>query len=216
MIEAVIFDVDGTIVDSRHLIVPFYSWLFTQVGLPPVDETDPVAVEVCLTLPDGEVFAHFAPDAADQRRLWDTLRSLDPADFIDDLQLEPHALDVMATLQPHYRLGIATNRGTDVSLLMRHFGFDEYVDVVVTASDVPNPKPSPDMLLLAAERLGIPAAAALYIGDTEIDGQAAEAAGMAFLCYRRHDPPRIGDPRSGDCLRDWRDLPARLGAPTTG
>ncbi|MHB0980902.1 MAG: HAD family hydrolase [Thermoleophilia bacterium] len=206
MIQAVIFDCDGTIVDSRHLIVPFYSGLLAKVGLPPVDETDPVAVEICMGQPDGEVFAHFAPDPADQKRLIDTLHSLDPADFVDDLQLEPHALEVMAALQPHYRLGIATNRGTDMSLLVRQFRFDEYVEVVVTARDVENAKPSPDMLLLAAEKLGIPPEATLYVGDTDVDEQAAEAAGMSFLCYRRHEPP--GDA----CLRDLRDLPGRLRA----
>lgn len=204
MIQAVIFDCDGTIVDSRHLIVPFYSWLFTHVGLPPVDETDPVAVEVCLSLPDDEVFAYFVPDPADHERLFEALHSLNPLDFVDDLKLEPHALDVLAALRPHYRLGIATNRGSDMNVLVRHFGFDEYMEVVVTARDVEKPKPSPDMLLLAAERLGIPPAEALYVGDMDIDGQAAEAAGMPFLCYRRHEPP--GD----HCLSDLRDLPDRL------
>ncbi|MHB1344235.1 MAG: HAD family hydrolase [Thermoleophilia bacterium] len=208
MIQAVIFDVDGTIVDSRHLIVPFYSWLFTQVGLPPVDESDTEAVEICMSQPDEAVFAHFAPDPADRKHLYEVLYGLDPLDFLDDLRLEPHALDVLGALRPHYRLGIATNRGSDMDALVRHFRFDEYVEVVVTARDVEKPKPSPDMLLLAAERLGIPPGAALYVGDTVTDGQAAEAAGMAFLCYRRHDP--LGD----TCLRDLRDLPGRVGALT--
>ena len=208
MIQAVIFDVDGTIVDSRHLIVPFYNWLFTHVGLPPVDESDSEAVEICMSQPDEAVFAHFAPDPADRKRMYEVLYSLDPVDFIDDLRLEPHALDVLTALRPHYRLGIATNRGSDMDALVRHFGFDEYVEVVVTARDVEKPKPSPDMLLLAAERLGIPPGAALYVGDTVTDGQAAEAAGMAFLCYRRHDP--LAD----TCLRDLRALPGPVGALT--
>jgi hypothetical protein len=62
------------------------------------------------------------------------------------------------------------------------------------------------------------------VGDTDIDGRAAAAAGMPFLCYRRHhaqddgnsrdDGNSQGDGNSRDdgpaCLRDLRDLPDRL------
>ncbi|MCZ7663587.1 MAG: HAD family hydrolase [Thermoleophilia bacterium] len=204
MISGVIFDCDGTIVDSRDLIVPFYNGLFSQVGLPPIDDRDPEAVDFCMSQPDQEVFAYFAPNPTDQERLLEKLHSLDPADFVDDLRPEPHALEVMAELHPRYRLAIATNRGSDLNVLVRHFGFDRYIDTVVTARDVTNPKPCPDMLLLAAERLGIAPGRALYVGDTDIDGRAAEAAGMLFVCYRRHEPDGVG------CLRDLRDLPAHL------
>lgn len=212
MIAGVIFDCDGTIVDSRNLIVPFYNWLFTEVGLPPIDETDPEAVAFCLSQPDAEVFARFAPGPAAQKRLFERLARLDPADFVDDLELEPYALEVLQALRPRYRLAIATNRGADMDVLVRHFGFDAYVQAVVTARDVAKPKPNPDMLLLAAERLGITPAEALYVGDTDIDGLAAEAAGMPFLCYRRDGARDDGSTRDDGqaCLRDLRDLPDRL------
>ncbi len=228
MIKAVIFDCDGTIVDSRHLMIPFYNWLFAEVGLAPIDETNEEAVDICLSLPDGDVLDHFVPDPADQLRIRKRLSQLDPADFIEDLRLEPHALEVLEELRLDYRLAIATNRGHDMSALVRHFGFDDFVETVVTARDVANPKPSPDMLVLAAERMGIPPAEALYIGDTDVDGQAAEAAGMEFVCYRR-DPEQTSAARLGrsaggavapdshlsgpaDCLGDLRQLPPYLRA----
>jgi phosphoglycolate phosphatase len=216
MIKAVIFDCDGTIVDSRHLIVPFYNWLFAEVGLPPIDETDPEAVAICLGLPDDDVFSHFIPDQADRRRVFDRLSQLDPADFVDELRVEPHALDVLRELRDDYRLAIATNRGHDMTAIMRRFGFDAYIETVVTAMDVANPKPSPDMLLLAAERLGVEPAEALYIGDTDVDGLAAEAAGMEFVCYRRVSEVIEGfgcvavpEPPDG-CLSDLRALLTHL------
>jgi HAD superfamily hydrolase (TIGR01509 family) len=218
MIRAVIFDCDGTIVDSRHLIIPFYNWLFAEVGLPPIDTDDVRAVEICLGLPDDDVFAHFAPDPDDRRRIVERLSQLDPADFVGDLRLEPHALEVLSELRSDYLLAIATNRGRDMTALVRHFGFDDYVDTVVTAHDVLRPKPSPDMLLLAAERMGILPAEALYVGDTDVDGYAAEAAGMQFLCYRRDpdeecDSVLPGTPKpAGTCLGDLRELPPYLTA----
>lgn len=212
MIAAVIFDCDGTIVDSRDLIIPFYDWVFAQVGLPPLDSTDSEVVAIALSRSDVEVFAHVVPDPADRHRLRGFLSGLDPADFLDDMKLEPHALQVLTELRPQYRLGIATNRGPGMAALVRHFGFDAYVDTVVTAADVQNPKPHPEMLLMAVERLGVTPEQALYVGDTEVDSLAAAAAGMPFICYQR---ARNGDGNlvtsAGDgCLGDLRELPGRI------
>ena len=121
------------------------------------------------------------------------------------LKLEPHAADVLTTLRPHYRLAIATNRGRDMDLVVDHFGFDDYVDTVVSAADVANPKPHPEMLLLAAERMGVTPRHLVYVGDTDVDGEAAAAAGMRFVCYRR-TPAGAGN----GCIGDLRELPGRL------
>ena len=226
MIAGVIFDCDGTIVDSRDLIIPFYDWVFAQFGLPPLDSTDPEVVEIALSRSHAEVFAHAVPDPADRHRLYDFLSSLDPADFLGNMELEPHALEVLNELRPQYRLAIATNRGPDMAALVRRFGFDAYVDTVVTADDVQNPKPHPEMLVLAAERLGLAPQQALYVGDTQVDGLAAAAAGMPFICYRRvrerdgapvtpagrpvAPAGRLVPPAGDGCLSDLRELPGRL------
>ena len=219
MIAGVIFDCDGTIVDSRDLIVPFYDWVFAQVGLPPLDSADPEVVAIAISRSDAEVFAHVVPDPADRRRVHGFLSGLDPADFLSNMNLEPYALEVLRELRPHYRLAIATNRGSDMTALVRHFGFDAYIDTVVTAADVQNPKPDPEMLIVAAERLGLTPHQALYVGDTEVDGLAAAAAGMPFICYQRirngngHLATPAGDtgtPVGDGCLGDLRELPGRL------
>lgn len=212
MIAGVIFDCDGTIVDSRDLIIPFYDWVLAEVGLPPLDSTDPEVVEIALSRSHAEVFSHAVSDPADRDRAHAFLTSLDPADSLGNVKLEPYALEVLRELRPHYRLAIATNRGPDMAALVGHFRFDDYVDTVVTAADVQNPKPHPDMLVMAAERLGLTPQQALYVGDTEVDGLAAAAAGMPFICYQRVRNAD-GQPatRAGDgCLGDLRELPGRL------
>ncbi len=213
MISGVIFDCDGTIVDSRHLILPFYRWVFEQVGLPPIDTSDPMVIAYLLSRSDEEVFERFAGEAGQRERLITFLHGLDPADFVSEMQLEPYALEVLTELRPAHRLAIATNRGPDMHALVRHFEFDRYLDTVVTAADVEHPKPYPDMLLLAAERMGLPAEDVLFVGDTPVDEEAAEAAGMPFLCYQRRseEPPGFAwEPRGDGCLRDLRELPPRI------
>jgi phosphoglycolate phosphatase len=56
--------------------------------------------------------------------------------------------------------------------------------VVVTSRDVPLPKPHPDMLLLAAERLGLQPDELLFVGDSELDLEASRRAGIRFVAYK--------------------------------
>jgi beta-phosphoglucomutase-like phosphatase (HAD superfamily) len=53
-------------------------------------------------------------------------------------------------------------------------------DALVGGTDVPRPKPAPDMVLLACERLGAPPARSWVVGDTAFDREAARAAGARF------------------------------------
>ena len=62
---------------------------------------------------------------------------------------------------------------------------------VVGSTDVPHPKPAPDMLLLALERLGVAADAAVMVGDTRFDREAAAAAGVFFAGYRTPGDARL-------------------------
>ena len=69
------------------------------------------------------------------------------------------------------RLRHATLRGLDICGLSRHF------EVIITPEDVRNAKPDPEPVLLALERLGVPAAEALFVGDSPHDIAAGRAAG---------------------------------------
>ena len=60
-------------------------------------------------------------------------------------------------------------------------GIEDWFEVIITGSDVSVPKPSPEGILKALWQLGIPPGQALYVGDTEVDYQAASAAGTHFV-----------------------------------
>jgi len=64
-------------------------------------------------------------------------------------------------------------------MAFRAIGLDDRFEVVVTASDTDEHKPSPVPLLLCLEQLGAPAEGAIYVGDSPVDIQAGAAAGMA-------------------------------------
>ncbi len=83
-------------------------------------------------------------------------------------------------ISSRFPLAIATNSGRkDADVVVPALGLDLFTNVVVTATDVAHLKPAPDIYLLAAERLGVPATSCVAIEDSKPGGEAAKAAG----CY---------------------------------
>ncbi len=103
----------------------------------------------------------------------------------------------------HCSLALATNRGTTVEGVVEHFRLQEFFGVRVGILDVARPKPAPDLLLTCLERTGVPAEAAVYVGDTELDHDAAAAAKVAYV--------GVGERSRGRWMvREIRELPSLL------
>jgi HAD superfamily hydrolase (TIGR01509 family) len=71
-----------------------------------------------------------------------------------------------------------------MDILLESFGLDGFFSCVMTAGRVANPKPHPEPLLKVLDQYGIKAHQALFVGDSEVDRQAADAAGVPFVAYR--------------------------------
>lgn len=88
--------------------------------------------------------------------------------------------EMLARIADKYPLAIATNSGrSDADLMIGATRLDRFTTISVTASDVKHMKPEPDIYLLAAEKLGLPASECIAIEDSGPGGEAAKAAG----CY---------------------------------
>jgi HAD superfamily hydrolase (TIGR01509 family) len=91
---------------------------------------------------------------------------------------------VIAQIRPPLKTAVATNRTDTMAYVVEIHRLERFFDAIVCAADVPNPKPHPDLLLEAADRLHCRPDEALYIGDTQVDEQAAGAAKMHLAAYR--------------------------------
>ena len=117
------------------------------------------------------------------------------------------------------RLGIVTSKSADTTqMAFRAVGLREHFEVVVTASDTTEHKPSPVPLRLCLERFGAPAEGALYVGDSPVDIEAGRAAGMATaaVAWGVFGREALAGLRSGllarRARRAARPVPARRGA----
>ncbi len=93
------------------------------------------------------------------------------------------AEEVLATVAERRRVGIVTNsHNLAFNAIDRKLGLRQYASEVVTWDDVaPHGKPRPDPLLLACRRFDIQPGSTCYVGDTDTDRQASEAANMPFI-----------------------------------
>ncbi len=182
---AVLFDMDGVLVDSREAWYAAVCAFAAEAGRPAPDRDRYVAL-----------FGQSIPDEA--RTLFDGLpperlaagydRHLPRC--LDRVRVEPGAREVLAALRGRgIPTAVVTNspRALAVAILGAH---RLEPDRLVAADDVPAPKPAPDMLLAAARLLGVEVRAAWMVGDSDYDLQAARAAGARFLGLR-HGRPRI-------------------------
>jgi HAD superfamily hydrolase (TIGR01509 family) len=182
---AVIFDCDGTLVDSEPLARTAWERVMGPFGYT-VTEAD---VEACVGLPFPRVHAYFAERVAlpEVDAMWTvfsgelfTLIDTDLAPFDDAVQaareLRERGVPVaVASSSPRERLHRTLGRA----------GLLDAFDVTVAGDEVVRGKPAPDMFLLAAERLGVEPRACVVIEDSPPGVQAGRAAGMFTLAVCR-------------------------------
>jgi phosphoglycolate phosphatase len=186
--RAIIFDLDGTLVDSLPDIVGAFCDAFLELGLtPPAGEE----VRSQIGLPLEMMFTAFAP-SAQVEGLSAAYRRLYPQRFTRLTRPYPGVREALATLRARgYRLGVATTKRTEMAQrLLVALGLHEALDHVQGTDGFPH-KPAPDVVLRALSVLG--AEGEWMVGDTVHDVEAGRAAGLATyaLTWGTHDAARL-------------------------
>jgi phosphoglycolate phosphatase len=212
----IVFDVDGTLVDSQAGIVASMAEAFAEIGLdaPTAEQTRRV---VGLSL--DEAVARLLPGGMDDPRLDKAVAAYKHAfmarrarpDY--DEPLFPGAREVLAALDhPQVCLGVATGksrRGLDATL--DHHGLSRFFVTTQTADGGPG-KPHPRMLREAMRDVGAAPHETLLIGDTVFDVEMAGNAGVtAFgVSWGYHDPQELSQAGARTILGSFDELHAQL------
>ena len=173
--DPVVFDLDGTVVDSVELIVKsFRHATSTVLGEVLPDEFIVAGVGRPLRAQMERLSAEHAQELYDVYREYNHRRHDELIRGYDGIEEVLDALKAAGR-----RTGIVTSKSRDTTeMAFRAVGLEARFDVVVTATDTTEHKPSPAPLLLCLQRLGATAAGSVYIGDSPFDIQAGAAAGM--------------------------------------
>jgi len=179
MIELLMFDADGVLFESFESNIAYYNAIFAQVGQPPLDADEEIK---SISYAAADVFKLRARENAEMlARIHGVARTIDQRPFFDLLRPPFELRPFMMELKRRYRLALATNRSATVPALVEHLKLADVFDAIASALDKVAPKPAPDILQLCLERARVKPANAIYIGDSPIDREAAEAAGVAFI-----------------------------------
>ena len=179
----IVFDLDGTLVDSAPDLRAIANTLLAQRGLAPI------------TLDNARAFMGmgirvFIARLRAARNLPETEQAPLLADFMARYEqavaltlIYPHVAETLANLQAAgHRLGLCTNKPLQPALaLLRHLKLDHHFTKVVAGDSLPTHKPAPAPLLAAFEMGGT--GPDLYVGDSEVDAETAQRAGVPLLLF---------------------------------
>jgi len=169
--RAVVFDFDGTLVNSYPLIEAAFSTVMQTHAL---DERARALFRQSRGLPLPEQMRRISPDLSED--LVTTYRRADSR--LAPAQVFRGIPTLVRTLrQRGVHLGVVScKRRVLVEAELEGIGLHRYFDVIIGYEDVSPPKPAPDPLLAAINHLGLPRGSALYVGDSLVDMETGQAA----------------------------------------
>ncbi|WP_421246962.1 HAD family hydrolase [Aeromonas sanarellii] len=178
--DALIFDMDGTLVDSMPLHLDAWEQTSAEFGLP----FDRAQLNEYGGIPTRKIVAMLAEqhglaidvEAFARRKVALYL------EHIDKVSVFPAMWELVKGCHGKVPMGIGTgSTRAHAAHILRQTGLDAFIPVLVSADDVVNHKPHPDTFLKVAEQLGANPANCLVFEDTPIGLEAGRAAGMETL-----------------------------------
>jgi len=219
----VIFDLDGTLVDSVPDLHAAANQTLAEAGLAPltldivrgfVGDGVPVLVARC--------FEHHGVAPQDEAKA--VAYFLARYDALEHAQttVYPGVAEALAALrEAGVRTAVCTNKpALPAEALLRAKGLADLFDALVGGDTLPVRKPDPAPLLLCAESVGVAVDDAVYVGDSEIDAETARRANVPFILhtrgYRKHPQTPAGARGVFDSFRELPGLIAALAGKAKG
>ena len=179
----IIYDCDGVMFDSFEANLAFYERIMTPLGQT-LDRQDETTMRVLHTYAAREVLAYFFPDEAEWSRALELAAAIDYRDLVPLMRMEAGFVETLEALRPRFHLAVCTNRSTSMEAVLAEFNLASYFGCVMTAGQVKKPKPHPEPLHRILDHYRITPREALFVGDSDLDRQAAAAAGVPFVAYK--------------------------------
>ncbi len=183
-VKAVLFDLDGTILDSRKAYMKAMKAAFSSIGQRTVD------IETVTEIPKRIEQGLPIHDLIDRPKVGDFM-DVYLKTYYGSTATESQPIGgisrMLRTLSKKVKLAITTMRcvpARNVIKELENFGLAEYFQEVITTLDTENPKPSPEALIKCAKRLGVQITECAVVGDSIVDvkaGKRARAMTIAVL-----------------------------------
>jgi HAD superfamily hydrolase (TIGR01509 family) len=193
VIEAVVFDVDGVLIDSEPVWERVRrKFVADRGGRWPDDAQDRM-----MGMSTAEWSAYMSEDFGLRiapREVAQLVIVAMTAEYQAHLPLLPGAVDAVRALSARWRLGVASSAPKIlIEAVLDASGLRSAFAAAVSSEEVARGKPAPDVYLEAAARLGVPPAAGAAVEDSSNGLRAAAAAGLAVIAVPRPEYPPAAD-----------------------
>jgi HAD superfamily hydrolase (TIGR01509 family) len=190
VIEAVVFDLDGVVVDSEQVWDEVREQLARERGGRWHERAQ--ADMMGMSSPEWSRYMHDVIGLAEPpEEINDEVVSRMLERYRIELPLIDGAVDAVRRLAPHFPLGVASSSNRPlIEIVLERAGIADLFDAVVSSEEVAAGKPAPDVYLEAAKRLGLDPGRAAAIEDSSNGVRSAHAAGMRVIAVpNAHYPP---------------------------
>ncbi len=206
MIEALLCDIDGTLVESNWLHASAWKDAFAVMGM----EVEQEAVRRQIGKGGDElipVFVSWWRRQAVEEPLKAYRKFLFHADYLSQVKPFPHARDFLAKLKESgIQLALASSADKqDLEIYRKLVGMEDLVDKSTSSDDAKASKPHPDIFQVAMKKLGLPPEKVLALGDTPYDAEAAGKAGVWTIGVQSGGWSRE-DLLEAGCVEVWKDV----------
>jgi HAD superfamily hydrolase (TIGR01509 family) len=187
-VRCVVYDCDGVLFDSFEANTKLYNDLCALAGRGPLREEEMEYVHIHTVF--EAIHFIFGKESDLEKKALEMLREkqVDLKNYVKYLKMEPHLIQILEKLKEKGILRVInTNRTTSMEHIMDRFKLRPYFEMVVTALDVKNPKPHPESLEKIIEAFRLKKEEAVFVGDSKVDKQTAESAGVRFVAYKNRE-----------------------------
>jgi pyrophosphatase PpaX len=179
VIQAVLFDLDGTLAETMSVIIECYREVFKHYLGRAYSKAEIMAILNTAGRPETVVIGERIPKEKVDEAV-NLFRSLYAKRLRAEARVYSGVMKLLLELSfSGQQVALVTGKsrwGTEFTL--EEFGINSYFQALITGEDVEEPKPSPQGVLQAVQRLGSDASKTLYVGDAPIDIEAGRAAGV--------------------------------------
>ncbi|MNW39498.1 Pyrophosphatase PpaX [compost metagenome] len=212
MITTVLFDLDGTIIDTNELIISTFMHVLGRHFPEEPYTRERIIPHMGMTL--EQQFRVFS-GKEDVAELIKDYRTYNNAQHDAMAREFPHVNEVISKLhQRGIHLGVVTTKIRPTTMrALEMFGLLKYMETIVTVQDVEHPKPHPEPVLMAISKLNVDPESTLMVGDSAADIQSANAAGVksAAVAWSLKGVEVLSKYNPDYILHDMRDIYRVLG-----